>query len=179
MVEIVSRLDSLITTGKDLLSRSQDLGNLKRQVSKKVGAGVDILDFALDLTGYKRTAQRLGKLFAEQNIAQMEGTLESDYESWFGSTSAFLSSVSVRKRNLTSKGNSGSLLRQLGKTKRFSRTETRVRHGLTFLEGLLHEELIPNPELREYLRFERERVCLLYTSPSPRDVEESRMPSSA
>ena len=23
------------------------------------------------------------------------------------------------------------------------------------------------------------RVCLLYTSPSPRDVEESRMPSSA
>ena len=25
----------------------------------------------------------------------------------------------------------------------------------------------------------RSRVCLLYTSPSPRDVEESRMPSSA
>ena len=24
-----------------------------------------------------------------------------------------------------------------------------------------------------------ERACLLYTSPSPRDVEESRMPSSA
>ena len=24
-----------------------------------------------------------------------------------------------------------------------------------------------------------ERICLLYTSPSPRDVEESRMPSSA
>ena len=26
---------------------------------------------------------------------------------------------------------------------------------------------------------ERVKVCLLYTSPSPRDVEESRMPSSA
>ena len=25
----------------------------------------------------------------------------------------------------------------------------------------------------------RGRICLLYTSPSPRDVEESRMPSSA
>ena len=24
-----------------------------------------------------------------------------------------------------------------------------------------------------------QRICLLYTSPSPRDVEESRMPSSA
>ena len=26
---------------------------------------------------------------------------------------------------------------------------------------------------------DQEEVCLLYTSPSPRDVEESRMPSSA
>ena len=29
------------------------------------------------------------------------------------------------------------------------------------------------------LKFNRDVVCLLYTSPSPRDVEESRMPSSA
>ena len=29
------------------------------------------------------------------------------------------------------------------------------------------------------LRTEQGRACLLYTSPSPRDVEESRMPSSA
>ena len=28
-------------------------------------------------------------------------------------------------------------------------------------------------------RMERRQDCLLYTSPSPRDVEESRMPSSA
>ena len=36
---------------------------------------------------------------------------------------------------------------------------------------------IPNPTNKEeFLLF---RTCLLYTSPSPRDVEESRMPSSA
>ena len=29
------------------------------------------------------------------------------------------------------------------------------------------------------LNYRSDRVCLLYTSPSPRDVEESRMPSSA
>ena len=32
---------------------------------------------------------------------------------------------------------------------------------------------------REGLIETPKRVCLLYTSPSPRDVEESRMPSSA
>ena len=31
----------------------------------------------------------------------------------------------------------------------------------------------------ELLPFVLDRACLLYTSPSPRDVEESRMPSSA
>ena len=30
-----------------------------------------------------------------------------------------------------------------------------------------------------YAYFDPTKICLLYTSPSPRDVEESRMPSSA
>ena len=33
--------------------------------------------------------------------------------------------------------------------------------------------------LKAHLIDNLDRVCLLYTSPSPRDVEESRMPSSA
>ena len=36
---------------------------------------------------------------------------------------------------------------------------------------------MPTPEEKEELR--KKFGCLLYTSPSPRDVEESRMPSSA
>ena len=33
--------------------------------------------------------------------------------------------------------------------------------------------------LQKWLSQYRQETCLLYTSPSPRDVEESRMPSSA
>ena len=39
-------------------------------------------------------------------------------------------------------------------------------------------EPVPEPVLEEPAK-EKWEVCLLYTSPSPRDVEESRMPSSA
>ena len=47
-------------------------------------------------------------------------------------------------------------------------------HALTlFTRGRL-----PSPEGVESIQGDRS-VCLLYTSPSPRDVEESRMPSSA
>ena len=44
----------------------------------------------------------------------------------------------------------------------------------------LNEHLISNPFSTFFLRVKgHSMVCLLYTSPSPRDVEESRMPSSA
>ena len=38
------------------------------------------------------------------------------------------------------------------------------------------EYCITIDDVKKYLK---ENICLLYTSPSPRDVEESRMPSSA
>ena len=40
------------------------------------------------------------------------------------------------------------------------------------------EQVVPAPNL-EFFEHVPFKVCLLYTSPSPRDVEESRMPSSA
>ena len=39
----------------------------------------------------------------------------------------------------------------------------------------LHHKRVPKPGYKQILI----KICLLYTSPSPRDVEESRMPSSA
>ena len=45
-----------------------------------------------------------------------------------------------------------------------------------FLPGFLGKML---QKRREGILLELKDACLLYTSPSPRDVEESRMPSSA
>ena len=36
-----------------------------------------------------------------------------------------------------------------------------------------------DPEVKKYLEDENAYTCLLYTSPSPRDMRRSRMPSSA
>ena len=56
-----------------------------------------------------------------------------------------------------------------------------------FMESDISLEVLPHDytkhEQEQYMDPERittiRRTCLLYTSPSPRDVEESRMPSSA
>ena len=38
---------------------------------------------------------------------------------------------------------------------------------------------VPTSDRKQGIKNKESRICLLYTSPSPRDVEESRMPSSA
>ena len=40
--------------------------------------------------------------------------------------------------------------------------------------AIIDDVAAENPKFKEFYK-----ACLLYTSPSPRDVEESRMPSSA
>ena len=47
------------------------------------------------------------------------------------------------------------------------------RYVLNYLRDPFAKPLLPRDPT------ERDQLCLLYTSPSPRDVEESRMPSSA
>ena len=60
-----------------------------------------------------------------------------------------------------------------------------LEHRLTPGSKLPEEKMakvfnVSRSRIREVLsRLAYEKVCLLYTSPSPRDVEESRMPSSA
>ena len=51
---------------------------------------------------------------------------------------------------------------------------------LTASTGMTMQEIKQNPtQARDRYEPIRKNICLLYTSPSPRDVEESRMPSSA
>ena len=59
-----------------------------------------------------------------------------------------------------------------------------IRHGISRALTSYDEELRPQLKkagllTRDPRRVERKKACLLYTSPSPRDMRRSRMPSSA
>ena len=58
--------------------------------------------------------------------------------------------------------------------------ETPAAHQvLNCLENIIVELLVINAKLEKGSQFEMPYSCLLYTSPSPRDKRQSRMPSSA
>ena len=63
-----------------------------------------------------------------------------------------------------------------------SRWRKQAREGLIMTKGVAVDKAVA-AELKELRRvkkaYEQLKLCLLYTSPSPRDRQKSRMPSSA
>ena len=53
------------------------------------------------------------------------------------------------------------------------------RLPILFLPGDTYANRMPDPVLQQVEHFNNPGICLLYTSPSPRDATLSRMPSSA
>src|SRR5674476_352644 len=54
-------------------------------------------------------------------------------------------------------------------------------HRVVWIESVMHpgEKKSPSAKVVTYETANRDGACLLYTSPSPRDRQKSRMPSSA
>ena len=73
------------------------------------------------------------------------------------------------------------LVKATGKKARGRATNSAISLGFRKMQELF--EYLVDPEMVAYISmitiFDSFYTCLLYTSPSPRDVEESRMPSSA
>lgn len=152
MNEPKAEIQDLIVRGKEIHSRSLQLKEASRDIGGKVTAGVDILDGLFDLSGYKRTSKSIGKWWLHSNVAQQKDALNMDYDGWYKNCQNTMQRVSVSRKGLTALGNSHMLLSRFSKTKKFVRTEIRLRHGLSFLEDLLEQELIYNKDLREYLK---------------------------
>ena len=61
-------------------------------------------------------------------------------------------------------------------------TEEDLEKAIVYLQNELtnaKRQNLPGHNEADSIKFTGSGICLLYTSPSPRDVEESRMPSSA
>ena len=62
-----------------------------------------------------------------------------------------------------------------------SASQVEIQSGIQFYDGITTGEIqeILIKSASDLIDLDHPNYCLLYTSPSPRDVEESRMPSSA
>ena len=93
------------------------------------------------------------------------------------------------QRILIVSGTHGNEINPIWAVRKFNREENSLNHGIeyeyiignpvAYEKGCRYIDDDLNRSFKEIENLDQDRNCLLYTSPSPRDEQSSRMPSSA
>lgn len=159
MPEPSDELRQLAAQGRQLRAQYVSLVESRRTSSSKVSLGVGLLDAFFDLSGYKRAATHFGRLMSEDSSSKQEASLLSQYESWAnGARNALRGMSVVRGRSVPRNPNSDDILRRFGRTRAFSRLDTKLSHGIEFLETLSDQHLVRNEDLAS-MRTSRQRIA--------------------
>lgn len=154
MSEPSDDLRQLAAQGRQILAKQIAAVRARRTAPARVAAGVDVLDYLVDLTGYKRTARGIGRLLAEDSAHAQDAGIESEYEHWAQSVRGTLGETTLIGKRVPSQPNSAVLLKRFGATQSFVRLSSKISRGVAFLESLAEARVVHNANL-EALRVPR------------------------
>ena len=80
MSEPSDDLRQLAAQGRQILAKQMAAVRARRTAPARVAAGVDVLDFLVDLSGNKRAARRVGKILAEDSANTREAQIDTEYQ---------------------------------------------------------------------------------------------------
>ena len=152
MSEPSEQLRQLAAHGRKIRAEILALKQSRRNAGGKTGAAVDVLSYFFDLSGYKRTARRLGRVYVQSQVAQQEQELLQVLDEWAKSVRTALGRISVVKKSLGRDGNSSQLLGRFARTQRYVRPETNLSNGIALLEELAESHVVLNENLSEILK---------------------------
>lgn len=166
MNDIKGRLDSYIYQLRNLL---QNLENLKNYSDPREELGEKIVSEGIGILAKElfesSTVGRFGRQWADKRIKQEKklqqkqilSNQENSFYSLLNQIKEFLRNVSFEKNNLSSKGNSGLLLKKFAPIENYSKLETKIRKTIAILTQIGEEDLIYNSEISQYLEKQKSK----------------------
>ncbi len=152
-------LTPLVDQGKAILQEAATLAHDARTANPKVSAGVNLLDWVFDLSGYKRGATAAGRVLAWGNLAARSRSLSASFDVWYQGVLGTLRRISIARNNITLHGNSGELVRRVARARTFKRLDTQIAKATGALEAIAAENLVYNTEIPElFASRRRERM---------------------
>ena len=132
----------------DLLVAKQS----KKSVNTNVAVGVEALDIFFDISGRKKLASRIGKNLVHSSANSRIEALQKEAEHWVSDAKAALKNFSVARNGVPRAPNSDQLVRSFFGVTKYSKPETRLSHGIAYLEDLANSSLFLNEELEDLRR---------------------------
>jgi hypothetical protein len=142
-------LRQLAARGRELRARAVGISRSKRDAHSHVSLGVDILDAFFDLSGYKRTASRLGRIVVSNSLVSQARTIGAEYNEWNQVVGATLANLYIWEGREGNASESHSLKEKFDKTQRYAKIETNLRHGIDFLEVTAEQKIVSGSNLEQ------------------------------
>src|SRR2546422_2401648 len=140
-------LRGLAAQGRQLLAEYLAAQRAERSAQANAALGTDLLDFFFDLSGYKRAVGRIGKGMAYSSAASKETDVRARYDSWESAVRSTLRDVTVVHKQVPRNPNSTVMLRRFATSQHSARLDTRLEHGVRFLDTVAEERLVRNEDL--------------------------------
>lgn len=151
-------LRQLGAKGRRILSEYKVAMRSKKGVDSNVTLGVSALDLFVDLSGQKSNIKRIGKAVGHNRADTQMSMIEGQAAQWAMESLDALNKISIIKGQIIPiSSNNDFIATRFRKTQNYQRTDTRLQHGIKFLEQLANDHLIWNSEL-EKVRSAQETV---------------------
>ena len=147
MSEPSDDLRQLAAQGRQLLAKQMAAVRARRTAPARVSAGVDVLDFLVDLSGSKRAARRVGKILAEDSANTREAQIETEYQQWTQAVRQTLGLITVVTKKVPREPQSEMLLRRFTASQSAVRLSSRLARGVALLESLAEGRVVHNANL--------------------------------
>ena len=147
MPEPSDHLRELAAQGRSIRAQYLAAMNSRRTAPERITAGVDVLDYFFDFSGYKKAASRVGKVLIQQDLQTKLGELQNAYANWYTTVMGALGELTLVSKTIPSKSNSTRLQQSFRKTQSYNRMDTKMEHGAVYLEQLAEKQLIRNKDL--------------------------------
>ena len=132
------------------------IANDARTANPRVSAGVNLLDWVFDLSGYKRGATAAGRVLAWGNLGARSRALSASFDGWYQEVLGTLRRISIARRSVTLHGNSNELVRRLAKARTLKRLDTQIAKAVGTLESIAADDLVYNSDIPELLASRRQ-----------------------
>jgi hypothetical protein len=143
-------LRQLAAKGRRILSEYKVAMRSKKGLESNVTLGVSALDLFVDLSGYKSNVKRIGKAVGHSRTDAQISIIEGQTVLWTMESLGALNKISMIKGQIIPiSSNSDIIATRFRKTQDYQRTDTRLQHGIQFLEQLANDHLIWNSELEK------------------------------
>ena len=153
--DIKSVLESYIRQGKDLLSQYEisikGIKDVRSELTRNSLGELAGLIASVVVPGTRRKVRKYSRNIMrtqqKTQIVELRKALSSQFEPWFSSIMAFLSSISIKKATLKQSSDSESLKRKFNRIHGYVNPETKIRNTVLILEKVKNLSLIYNTDI--------------------------------